>query len=1172
MRKALVAAVALAPLCFVASRTPAYAQQDISSGVNSPIATATANNGAPGSITIESGGSVSVGGTTPAVTLNSSNSIENDGTITINEVNNSTNVQLLGGNTGSFTNAGTITNSESFTASTNGNNFIQEPFAQGSGRIGIQLTGSSAGLNGVVENDGTISIQGNNSYGVSIEAPISGSTGNTTTTSTAANGVPTVTVTNTATGNFINSGTITLVGDNGAAVRSTAGGTITGNFINSGQISSTGAGSSAVNLQGDVGGHISIYGAISSTAYAVSQRPSDTGTLESIVGGGGHTAVPAQTEQSAAAFIVGGNVGQGIFIGAPPVGTLATSTADVDADGIQDVAEGTGSITNFGSAPALLIGSDTKSTTIGVFGGVTSEPGFLQPGNAFGVIVRGSVSGIGVYDGVQANGLQIGTGDANAQPVTIDGGVRVVGSITADSFEADSHAIHINAGGAVPTIQNEDFIEASVSHSVLAPSVDPSTAASYAVLVENGGALASVVNYGTIQSSVTGDNMSAYGIVNRSTTTAGATTNILNEGLISATVNPDNAGDAVTGKAVAIDLSASNVGVNLTQMANPTPIAIETTTTTDASGAVSTTAAFTSVTAGTSATSTTTTTTTVTTTGSGVTTTTTTTTPTTPEIVGDVLLGNGNNNVQLLGGSIIGALSLGSGTDTFTIDNGATYVGALSYTGNALALNVNNGSLQNSRAGTLNLSSLNVGSKGILYAAIDPLNSAGNGVSTLYNVNGTATLAAGAQLGITLDSPLFDETKFTIIQAKSLINNTSDALVLAQVPYVLVGTATTDSTAGTITVDLRRRTAAEIGLNPGQAAALNAIYSSLPNDPAIESAVLNQYTRSNFLGLYNQMLPDYSGGLFELALAGSDAITRATSRVNDIENPSGTRGAWAEEVAFGLVRDTNSQAQGYSGGGYGFVGGLEGGGAGLGAFGVTGAFLTGDVTPSSLPGDNLASLSEGEFGAYWQGQLGGLRADARVAGGYVMFSDRRELLQKDPTTGAITLDRASKGSSTGYTATGHFGLGYQTGNFGWFYFRPQVHGDYFMLDQGGYTEHDGGPGFDLALKDRNGNKTSGTASLVTGMSFGSSFKWRPELEIGYRDVFTGTSGTTTAAFTTAGSQAFSLPPPSIRGGGPLARINVKADTDFYELNFEAGVEQRTDFAEGDVRFSVRVLF
>ncbi|WP_158913061.1 autotransporter domain-containing protein [Caulobacter sp. S45] len=1134
MRKALVAAVALAPLCFVASRTPARAQQDVTNGLNAPIATATATSAGPGDITIESGGSVTVTGTTPAVTLNSSNNVENDGTVSINGVNNSTGVQLQGGNTGSFINTGTIINSESFSAATNGNGFIVEPVAQGSGRIGIQVTGS-APLNGSITNDGTITIQGNNSYGVSIEAPITGS--------------------------FLNAGTITLVGDNGLAIRSTAGSTVGGNFQITGSISSQGAGSGAINLQGDVGGAVSIYAPISSTAYAVTTRPTDTGTLQSLEGGGGHTIVPGQLEQSAAAVIIGGNVGGGIFIGAPPVGTTTTSTADLDGDGIVDSVEGTGSITNIGSAPALVIGSATTATTIGVFStAADGEVAVPQPANNFGLIIRGSVAGIGTFDGMSATGLQIGTGSA---PVTIDGGVRVVGSVTADSFEANATAIHIFAGATVPTIQNEDFIEASVSHSVLVTSPDPSTAVASAIVVEAGGTLSAIKNLGTIQASVTGDNMSVSTIVDKNTT--GGIGTITNEGVISATINPENTGDATHGEAIAIDLRSNSSGVNLIQQVNPNPIAIETTTTTDASGAVSTTAAFTSVTATASATATTTTT--VTTTGSGVTTTTTTTTPTTPEIIGDVLLGNGNNNVQLIGGGMVGALSLGTGVDSLLIDNGATYSGALTYGGTALALNVNNGILQNTATGTLKLSSLHIGASGTLFAAIDPANSA----NTLYQVNGAATLDKGAQLGIILNSPLFNETTYTIISATSLTNNSADSVVLTQVPYVLVGTATTNTAAGTISVDLRRRTAAEIGLNPAQSAALNAIYTSLPNDAGIEGAVLDQFTRSGFLGVYNQMLPDYSGGVFQLALAASDAVTRATSRINDIENPSGTRGAWAEEVAFGVDRFNSNSAAGYSGGGYGFVGGLETGGAGLGAFGLTGAFLTGDLTPAHSPGDNLATISEGEFGAYWQAQLGGFRADARLAGGYVLFSDRRELIQTD-SAGATSLDRQSKASSSGYTATGHFGVGYQTNPIGLFYFRPQVHGDYFRLDQGSYTEHDGGPGFDLAVNQRTGDQTSGTAALVTGMSFGSGFKWRPEFELGYRDVFTGTSGNTTAAFTTAGSQPFTLPAPSIRGGGPEARINVKADTDFYELNFEAGAEQRTNFAEGDVRFSVRVLF
>ena len=175
-------------------------------------------------------------------------------------------------------------------------------------------------------------------------------------------------------------------------------------------------------------------------------------------------------------------------------------------------------------------------------------------------------------------------------------------------------------------------------------------------------------------------------------------------------------------------------------------------------------------------------------------------------------------------------------------------------------------------------------------------------------------------------------------------------------------------------------------------------------------------------------------------------------------------------------------------------------------------------------------------------------------------------------TGALTLDRQSKASSSGYTATGHFGLGYQTGAIGWVYFRPEVHGDYFRLNQGGYTEHDGGTGFDLAVNSRTGDQASATASLITGLSFGQSFKWRPELELGYRDVFFFIDWETTEFFTTTGSQAFTLQAPSIRGGGPVARVNVKADTDFYELNFEAGAEQRTNFVDADVRVAVRVLF
>ena len=1171
MRKRLVAAVALAPLCLVAGRGSALAQVTVTGGNN--VSTRAASSA--GAADLDITGSVGSSTSTPAVTLNSSNSVSNTGSISVNGVNNSSALLIDTGNgpfTGSVTSSGSIVNNESYSPTTNGDGLTEAPFAStgSTGRYGVRLTG--VGLVGDIYNEaGTISVQGNNSYAVSIEAPLNASP--------AGSG-------GTATGSLINSGAISYVGDNGAAIHSSTTGTIAGNVLIEGAVTSQGTGSRAIDLEGAVGGRVSVYSSITSTGYSSPTRPSTTSSLQSVQSNSD------QVEQSGGAVTINGGVAGGIFIGSPPVGTTTSTatTVDLDGDGISDVVEGVGTIVNYGSAPALSIGnSGTTAVTIGAVGGTDTVIGTPNEAdstknnftgnttNNYGVIIRGAISGEGAYDGVTATALQIGSGNVNA-PVNVTGGVRVVGSVSADSFVANATAISVTAGGNVPEIRNEDFIESSVSNSVATGSNAAGTANPNAVStglsIGLGATVNTLSNYGTLQATANGDTMKAVAVVDSS----GTLSKVLNEGVISAVVTPVTVGVIpATGSQTALDLSANTTGVTLIQQVNPNPIAVEVDTTTSATGVVTTTAALTTATS--------TVTTTTTTTTAGVTTTTTTTTPTTPEIIGDVLLGSGANSVQILNGSVTGALSLGGGAgDLLDIENGALFEGALTNVnaktgaaGTGLTLTVNNGSLINTAASTLNISNLTVGAKGALYAAIDPTGSTQN---TLYNVTGTASLVAGGQIGIVLLSPLQTEQTFTIIKAGTLNDQTGGALASTNVPFVLVGTETSNAANGTISIDLRRRTAAEMGLNPAETAALNPIYASLTNDPQIEQAVLGQYTKSSFLNVYDQMLPDYSGGVFQLTLAASDAVTRATSRVNDIENPSGTRGAWAEEVAFG-VNHSKDQTAGYQGGGFGFVGGLEAGGAGLGAFGVTGSFLTGDIKDPHAPGDNLASFSEGEFGGYWQAQLGGFRADARLAGGYVLDSNRRELLLKD-VNGNVTLDRSSKASSSGYTATGHFGVGYQTGQIGMFYFRPQVHADYFYLDQGSYTEHGGaaptstagatgGDGFDLAVSQRNGNEASGTASLVTGLTFGQGFRWRPELELGYRDVFTGTAGDTTARFA-AGGSSFTLAPDQIKGGGPVGRLDVKADTDFYELNFEAGIEQRTSFTEGDLRLSVRVLF
>ncbi len=1188
MRKTLVAAVALAPLCLALGMSAAQAQDTVSNGLSTPISTSTAVDSTTGATPADLNitGSVTLSGTTnattaltatalTAVTQNSANAITNSGTISITGLTTSTAVLLQGGpgttaGQTSFINTGAISNTVNYSPSdsVNGDGIYEAPFAgtTNNSHYGVLVNGLGTGA---INNAGTISIQGNNSYGISIEAPVNGA--------------------------VINSGTIGLTGDNGVGIRSTTAGTINGDVVLSGSVTATGLNTSAVNLAGAVNGNVSVYSSITATGYSTTTRPTSDSELANIEGSSSQLATPTDTEQSAAAMIVSGNVSKGILIGAAPVGTTTTSTGDVDADGVVDSAEGTGSVNAYGSAPALQIGASGATTIIGNVGnatGATDTESVPDPATAnnYGLIVRGSINAFGTFDGVTATALQIGASDGTGT-VNMTGGVRVVGSITAESYDADASAIHITAGSTVGEVRNEGFIESTVLHStVVVPSVTTATGAvtaatAYGIMVDAGGSLATLTNYGYLTASATGDNASATAIIDKSTGVAGGNT-ILNEGIISSAITAGVSGDALTGKTIAADYSANTTGVTLIQQANTSPIPIEVETTTSSSGTTSTTSANTSTVSGSTVDSTsvsTTTTSSVTTTASGVTTTTTSTTPTVPAIVGDVLLGSGTNVVQLHAGSMTGALDLGSGTgSSLIIDNTVTnadgtsagdatiYAGALTYEGTGGIISVTNGTLVNTSPTTINLKTFTVGANGTVYFAVDPA----AGTATKFVVTGTANLSSSATLGIDALSAVATPQTYTIVSAGTLINSTSSSTpLLSEVPYLLNATTAVDTTAGTIKVTVSDKTASQLGLNAGETAAFTPLIAALGNDTAIQSQLLGEYDKASFLGVYDQLLPDYAGGVFQLASAASDAITRATSRTNDIENPAGTRGAWGQEFAFGIDR-SRGDTPGYQGDGFGFLGGLETGGAGLGAFGVTAAFAAGSIRDPHSPGDNQQSISEGELGAYWQGQFGNFRADARVGAGYLNFSDRRELYETD-STGAITLDRQAKAGSQGWSGTGHFGAAYQF-NFGKIYVRPQTSADYFRLFEGGYTEHGGagttGDGFDLAVESRTGYQSSATAALVTGTTFGGGFLFRPELEVGYRDVFSGTAGDTTAHFLQTGAANFTLLPAQITGGGPEVRFGLKGDTDFYELDFQVGGEERDNFYEADVKFNVRILF
>src|SRR6202012_5122000 len=131
---------------------------------------------------------------------------------------------------------------------------------------------------------------------------------------------------------------------------------------------------------------------------------------------------------------------------------------------------------------------------------------------------------------------------------------------------------------------------------------------------------------------------------------------------------------------------------------------------------------------------------------------------------------------------------------------------------------------------------------------------------------------------------------------------------------------------------------AEMQLNPAEGAALPAIYAALAKDPQIQSALFGQFSRAPFINLYDQFLPDYAGGVFRAASEASRTISRLTGEPNEIENPTGSRGAWAEQFFVGADGARGDTAA-FRAGGFGYVGGVETGGTGFGAVGATAAFV-----------------------------------------------------------------------------------------------------------------------------------------------------------------------------------------------------------------------------------------
>jgi hypothetical protein len=1064
MRKTLLASTCLAAIV----STPVYAETTITTAITTPVRTSTVKSGAADDVKITSTGSVKPASGT-AVTIDSSHKVVNEGTIQITNADGATGIFANAGTTGGITNSATgkIIIDESYAPTDiDKDGDIDGPFAVGTGRTGIATGGA---FTGNIVNSGEITIEGNNSAGIRLGGSL--------------------------TGNFTNDGKISVLGDNALGVGLQD---VNGNVRLAGTISAVGQNATAARLAGNINGALVVQGALTATGYRYTTVPADPSKLDAddlLIGG--------------PALSIEGNVTGGIIVAIPPKDTKPDDK-DEDKDGIDDDKEGSGLIQSFGTAPAMRIGSATQDITIGAVAGT---------GTGFGLIIDGGVVGNGLYAGKDATAIQLGGMGRN---VTIAGGVGVSGNVAAISNGASATAIRVGGGTTTPEIRVAGKVEATGGNAA--------TAISTAILLEAGSNVGLIRNSGLIGAKA-GETGTARAIVDL----AGAVGTIENSGTISAT-----GALATSDRNVAIDVSANGNGVTVKQTAVAAGIAAPSIVGDVrfgggndvfdiADGSVKGNSYF----------------------GAG---------NNRLSMSGDATyaglakFGAGNDTMALGGTSVFsGTADFGGGSDTLTIGGTSRFSGNL-LNSQGLAVSVDGGTFD--VTGAASIASLAVTNKGALAVTLD-----GGSTGTALTVAGNASFGTESKLLLKLSSLEQAEGNHTVLTAGSLTGASNLTAQSTLLPFLYKGTLTSNATQ--LIVNVSRKSTTDLGLNRSEASAFNAVIDAVTADQKVEDVFLGITDGDQFHNQLRQMLPEHEGGVFETVTSGSRALSRFLQDPNAPFQDEGKWRYWVNQAAWGTAKGVG-QTAGYNVSGWGISLGAEIK-SDVGNFGGSIAFLNGKDGNSS--NDNEVSSSQFEGALHWRLQSDGWLASARVSGAPISMKGTRFFRAE---AGATDIEKTMRGKWDAklYSASGSIA---KDATLGGLTIRPTVAIDYYKLQEDGYAESGGGDALDLTVLDRSSDELAVSGTVAVGLQFGGTDEYdgwtRFELEGGRRQIVGGSLGATVASF--KDGTPFTLVPED-RTSGWVGRFRGIAGNSAFQVAGEVSAEEQQSHIGWAFRASLRV--
>lgn len=1048
----------------------------ISSATTTPVSTSNAANSSAGDITITNAGSITITAGQTAVTVDSDHEVSNSGTISSNDADDVIGILLQGGFAGplTITNGGSINLLESYTQTdTDSDGNLDGPLAQGTNRFAIWLQ-AGAPFTGDILHNGQISVEGNNSGAIRLDARVIG---------------------NLSTGN---GSSISMIGADSVAIaiNGGVGEGVDGDVRIASAVTTRGENSVGLLVDAPITGSLNLAGSWSTTGYNSILRPPlqsqrDALDADDLLQGG-------------ATVHVRHSVGGGILV----EGIGVEDDPDDDGDGEENEADDNfgGLLRVYGSAPVIHVEADASAPL--ALGATAS---------GYGLHIRGVVEASGVHDDVEATAIRL-DGLAGS-PVTTAGGIAIDNSVSATAFDASAYGVFVGSNVTVP----EFLVRGTLASTATS---DDALDAAYAAYFGAGANVPLLTNDGSIVAYLYGEEGAATAIFDASNTLA----TINNTGEIIALLIPtdddptDDVVPVTIGPAVAIDLSASSIGVTINQTER-VPFTDDDAVDGDAA--------------------------------------------TRPEtrIFGDVRLGGGADTINLLEGSIVGAISFGAGADVFNIDNGATYLGRITDTDGLLTINVQDGVLD-LRGGALNITTATFGADSELRILLSSVLAD----TTTIVASGDITFEAGAVLAPIVPTGLPVSGSHTFLTANGVLHGASNVTGIVSgegTPFLYnLEVAVNASNPNALDAIYTLKTASELGMSANQGAALDAIVTALRTDDRASVALAALGTRDSFFDAYDDLMPSYASAAAELAATAiqqqqSAASNRlAATRLQGLNEVS----VWAQEIGYSLYREPATRnGQVYTGHGFGFAFGIDGPLDNGALFGVSASFVTSEVEEKGRPDGEIA-MTFGQLNAYLGTAVGAIDLDFVGGLGAGQLSSRR-FVQIGPNFREIA--EAEWWAYEGHAAVRASAPMQVTD---WLVFTPRAALTYVAMQEDGYSE-EGGNSVNYEADDAFTQRLWGDA----GFELSVSHRLRgggivaPRLFVGYRaNLINETTERNFVAL--ASGAAFSLTDEAYDDGAPIVGLGIDASNGYSTLSIGYEGEFGDQIERHSINAAVRFRF